>query len=377
MKLKLIKSAFGATVLVTASVYGAVVGLVLLMGADRGFATEPGNFGQTLSGTTIGAVLAAPAPPGVYGVVETFYGHNGVGTGQNLGTSLAVPLVAPALYWSTGYQFLGANLAMAVVQPFYDVTAFPTNGATLGGNGSGPPFGGAFLFENIGNTLITPILLQWKLGNGWLASTGLTLIAPDGSRYNGTNNPDYFTYEPRAALAYIDKDWHLTANFKYDINAASKGHTGTYQIVANALPFPALAATVASFGTGYTSGQQAYLDLAATHIFGKWEIGPVASLKWQTTDDTPGGGFTCAQVAQVAAVLGQPLGCGRATNYSVGGLVGYNFGPVNLQVWATDSVYTRDDYAGWAVYSRLVFKIWGDDAAPPSGPMYKKALSAN
>src|SRR5664280_1174733 len=366
MKLKLIKSAFGATVLVTASVYGAVVGLVLLMGADRGFAMEPGNFGQTLSGTTIGAVLAAPAPPGVYGVVETFYGHNGVGTGQNLGTSLAVPLVAPALYWSTGYQFLGANLAMAVVQPFYDVTAFPTNGATLGGNGSGPPFGGAVLFENIGNTLITPILLQWKLGNGWFASTGLTLIAPDGSRYNGTNNPDYFTYEPRAALAYIDKDWHLTANFKYDINAASKGHTGTYAM----LPY----APYAAIGNGYTSGQQAYLDLAATHIFGKWEIGPVASLKWQTTDDTPGGGFTCAQVA---AFLGPTLGCGRATNYSLGGLVGYNFGPVDLQVWATDSVYTRDDYAGWAVYSRVVFKIWGNDAAPPSGPMYKKALSAN
>lgn len=354
MKLKLIKSAFGATVLVTASVYGAVVGLALVIGADRGFAMEPGNFGQTLSGTTIGAVLAAPAPPGVYGVVETFYGHNGVGTGQNLGNSVAVPLVAPALYWSTGYQFLGANLAMAVVQPFYDVTAFP--------NGSGPPFGNAHLFENIGNTLITPILLQWKLGNGWFASAGLTLIAPDGSRYNGTNNPDYFTYEPRAALAYISKDWHLTANFKYDINAASKGHTGTYAIAG--LPY----------GNGYTSGQEAFLDLAATHIFGKWEIGPVASFKWQTTADTPGGGVTCAQLAASAPSF---LGCGRATNYSLGGLVGYNFGPVNLQVWATDSVYTRDDYAGWAVYSRLVFKIWGDDAAPPSGPMYKKALSAN
>ena len=381
MKLKLIKSAFGATVLVTASVYGAVVGLTLVMGADRGFAMEPGNFGQTLSGTTIGAVLAAPAPPGVYGVMETFYGHNGVGTGQNLGTSLAVPLVAPALYWSTGYQFLGANLAMAVVQPFYDVTAFPTNGATLGGNGSGPPFGGAVLFENIGNTLITPILLQWKLGNGWFASAGLTLIAPDGSRYNGTNNPDYFTYEPRAALAYINKDWHLTANFKYDINGTSAGHTGKYQIAAN-LPFPLgfggtpFAPVIAGIGNGYRSGQEAFLDLAATHIFGKWEIGPVASFKWQTTADTPGGGFTCAQLAaNGSAALG--LGCGRATNYSVGGLVGYNFGPVNLQVWATDSVYNRDDYAGWAIYTRMVFKIWGDDAAPPSGPMYKKALSAN
>jgi hypothetical protein len=373
---KLIKSAFSAAALVAASVHGALVGLALVVGVDRGFAFEPGNFGQSLSGDTIGAPLAAPAPPGVYGVLDAFIGPTGVGTGQKLGTTVTVPLWAPTLFWSTGYQFLGANLSMAVAQPFYYVAAYPSNGASLAGNGSGPPFGGATWFETTSNTRFTPILLSWKLGHGWFAAAGFTFMAPDGSRYNGTTDPDYWTFEPRASLAYIDQNWHLTANFKYDINEASAGRTGGYQIAAN-LPFPAgfggtaLAPLVASIGNGYLSGQTAFLDLAATYKFGKFEIGPVAALKWQTTGDSPGGGFTCATLA-ASAFIPATLGCGRATNHAVGGLIGYNMGPVDLQVWAVDSVYTRDDYAGWGIYTRLTYKIWGPDAAPPARPMYTK-----
>jgi hypothetical protein len=352
----------------------AAAGLALVGGADRGFAMEPGNFGQTLAGATIGAVIAAPAPPGVYIVMDSFIGPRGTGVGQNLGTNVAVPLWAPTLYWSTGWQFLGANVAGAVVQPFYYVAAYPTNGATLGGNGSGPPFGGAVWFENTANTLFTPLILQWNLGHGWFADLGVTFIFPDGSRYNGTNNPDYFTVEPRGGVAYIDKDWHFTANFKYDINQASTGHTGTYQIAAN-LPFPLgfggtpLAATIAGIGNGYRSGNELFGDFALTHIFGKLEIGPVASFKVQTTTDSAGGGFTCAQLS---AVLPANLGCGKATNVAVGGLVGYNFGPVDWQVWIEDSVYTRDDYAGWGIFTRLTYKLWGPDAPAPSKPMYTK-----
>jgi hypothetical protein len=361
----------------------AVAGLALVAGADRGFAMEPGNFGQTLAGATIGAVIAAPAPPGVYIVMDSFIGPQGRGTGQNLGTSVTVPLWGPTLYWSTGYQFLGANVAGAVVQPFYYTAAYPTNGATLGGNGSGPPFGGAVWFETTGNTLITPVILQWTLGHGWFADLGVTLIAPDGSRYNGTLNPDYFTVEPRGGVAYIDKDWHFTANFKYDINQASKGTTGTYQIAAN-LPFPTgfggtpLAATIAGIGNGYRSGNEFFADVALTHLFGKLEIGPVASFKYQTSNDTPGGtnlgtgrAFTCADLV-TAGLAAAGLGCGNAANVAVGGLVGYNFGPVDWQVWIVDSVYTRDDFAGWGVFTRLTYKLWGPDAPAPSKPMYTK-----
>jgi hypothetical protein len=359
-----------------ATLRGAVAGLALITWADRGLAIEPGDFGQTLQGATIGAVLAAPAPPGFYMAWDSFIAPVGVGTGQNFGRSIGGGLWGAALYWSTGYQFLGANVSMAVLQSFYDAAAYKTEGATLAGNGSGPPFGSAVWFETTGNTLFTPVFLQWTLGNGWFFATGLTLIAPDGSHYNGTLNPDYFTVQPRLALAYVSSDWHLLANLKYDINTASAGRTGSYQLVANSSPVffnRALASEVLSFGNGYTSGQQAFLDLTATRIFGKLEIGPVASLKWQTTADRPGGGFSCAQVA---AVLGPTLSCGRATNYAVGGLVGYNFGPADLQVWITDSVYTRDDFAGWSIFTKLTWKLWSPDAAP-SKPLYTKAASSN
>jgi hypothetical protein len=188
---------------------GAAAALALIAGGERASAMEPGNFGQTLQGTTIGAVIAAPAPPGVYIVNEGFIGPNGTGVGQNLGNNVTVPLWGPTLYWSTGWQFLGANVAGAVVQPFYYTAAFPTNGTTLGGNGSGPPFGNTIWFENTANTLFTPVILQWTLGHGWFADLGVTFIAPDGSHYNGTNNPDYWTIEPRGGVAYIDQNWHF------------------------------------------------------------------------------------------------------------------------------------------------------------------------
>jgi hypothetical protein len=339
----------------------SVAALALITGAERGFAIEPGDFGQYLAGQTIGGPLALPVPPGVYMVMDAFIGPAGVGVGQNLGTTVSVPVWEPTFLWSTGFQMLGANFSMLITQPFYWTAAYASNGATLGGNGSGPPFGGSTWFETTANTRFTPVLAQWNLGKGWFAAVGLTLIAPDGSRYNGTLNPDYLTYEPIASVSYLSQDWRLVANLAYDINNPSAGHTGAYQIVANAPPVgpgTPLAATVASIGNGYTSGQQAFLDVSATRAIGKFEIGPVASFKWQTTADSAGGGFTCGQVA---ALLGPRLGCGLATNYSVGGLVGYNFGLVDLQVWATDSVYTQDDFRGWGIYTRLTFKIWGPD----------------
>jgi hypothetical protein len=344
---------------------GVVAGLATITCANRSFAAEPGNFQQTLEGVTINAPLAAAPPAGLYAVMDTFIAPSAVGTGQNLGTTVSAPLWAPELFWSTGYHILGADLSMLVVQPFFDVAAYPTNE-------SGPPFAGAVWFTNVHNTLFTPILASWDLGNFWHASAGFTFIPPNGSRYNGTNNPDYWTYEPRVALAYLGTDWNLTANFKYDINTASAGHTGLYQVVAGVIPVPAVAAMVASIGRGYTTGQEAFLDLASTRKYGNWEVGPVASLKWQTTADTPGSGFTCTQVT---AFLGPTLSCGTSTHHSVGGLVAYTFKsvPIKLEVWATDSVYTRDAFGGWGAFTRLTVPIWSNESHPskaiyPKGP---------
>ena len=164
------------------TLYGAVGVLAFVVGADRGFATEPGNFGQTLGGATVGVPIAAPAPAGFYFINENFVGIDDVGKGQKSGTTVTVPLTLVTLAWSTGYKIFGANLSMAVVQPFYLVSAYPS--------GAGAPQN-ALWFETTANTLITPVLLQWTLGPGLFASAGITIIPPDGSRYNGTTNPDY------------------------------------------------------------------------------------------------------------------------------------------------------------------------------------------
>ena len=72
----------------------------------------------------------------------------------------------------------------------------------------------------------------------------------------------------------------------------------------------------------------------------------------------------------MTALLGPTLSCGRDINTSVGGLLGYNFGLVNLQAYVTHSVYTQDDFGGWGAYGRLTFKIWGP--YEPSKPLVAK-----
>jgi hypothetical protein len=332
----------------------AVATLAATVGAHQGRAAEAGNFLQTLGGGTIDQPFAAPIPPGVYGIWTNFYSPNANGAGQVGGNKVSTYLTAPEIAWATGYTILGGKLIMAVVQPFTDV------------NAPGPPVGQTQWNWAMANTEISPALISWNLGKGFFAGAGITLIVPDGSQYNGTTNPDYFTWEPRAQLAWFSKEWHLSANLKYDINNASSGHTGAYQVLAGgagALGAPsALTSAIASIGNGYQTGQIAYVDLAATYHTGKWELGPVATLEIQTTNDSPGGGFTCAQLAaQPFAPLHGPAVpvCGKAENIAAGALVGYDFGPANLQVWAVDSVFTQDTFGGWGLYSRVAFKLPG------------------
>src|SRR5262249_8316494 len=158
---------------------------------------EPGSFGQTFQGVTIGVPLAAALPPGLYASMYSVVAPTASGVGQDLGKTGAGFIWAPGLLWSTGYRFLGADISAAVVQPFHEIVIHPSSGSSLANNGSGPPYGNAVLFSDIHNTIFVPFSASWKLGYGWFASVSFGLIAPDGSTYNGTANPDYWTYQPR------------------------------------------------------------------------------------------------------------------------------------------------------------------------------------
>jgi hypothetical protein len=311
---------------------GGLAALVLGGAASSAFAEESGTFQNRLNGATIGIPAGAAAPPGLYTGLETAYlGFPGSGTG-NQAKGLFLPAIANAvpLVWSTGWNFLGANFSMVAVQAWYMgfvTTSYP--GDILNTSGAAyPSTVGSFMVD--ANTFWSPINLSWNLGGGWFFGLSFSFVAPDGASYAGTPNPDYWTFEPAAALSYIGPNWVGSVNVYYDINSASTG--------------------VCCAGTVVTSGNALYVDAFAAWKFGKWEIGPVAYLETQTTADTGPG---C------------PSACGNLQNFALGGLVGYDFGPVDLQVWVTDSVSRQNAIDGVNFWTRLGFRIWAPEAPKP------------
>ncbi len=320
--------------------------------ASSASAMESGTFQNRLNGATIGLPLGALPPPGLYTGLATAYlgmlsgsGTSGASTGNQCAPGVAagscrvLPAIAQAvpLLWVPGWSFFGANYSASVVEAFYVFTACGAGAGNAGGGcgGAAPIAGGGFVYTN---TFFQPINLSWNLGGGWFVATAFSFTAPTGTRQTGTPNPDYWTFEPSISFSYLGNNWVASANFFYDINTKSQN--------------------VCCAATGsITSGNALYGDLTAVYKIGKWSIGPVGYFETQTTADT--GGCTPAPGVNL---------CGRYQTAAAGGLIGYDFGPVDLQVWVTDSFVGRDTpqgSGGLNVWSRIGFKIWGPEAPKP------------
>jgi hypothetical protein len=382
--------------LVRTTIYGSIAAAALFT-ASGAFAAEPGDFQENLRGATIGIPAGALPPPGLYGGLETFIGPNGVGQGQNgaaegansgHGITVFGSAIVPSLLWVPGWNFAGGSIGLVVIQPFFTVAGLQTNCTTVPGVGcvgSEPiAFGagaGAF-FENVHNT-VWQITDSWNWHNGWFTSLSFAFAGPDGSQYNGTLNQDYWTFSPQAAISYLDKNWKVSVNIDYDFHTASAGHTGSYAALAsNAFGAGALSGLpggIESIGNGYTGGQQLFIDWSAEYRWGKLAFGPVGYIKDQTTSDSPGAGLSCATLAATPFPAGgtfgtNGLGCGKTEDIAFGGIIGYDFGPAELEVWATDSVYTQDDFKGSSIFTRLSFKLDDPSPKPPApAPMATKA----
>jgi hypothetical protein len=317
--------------------------------ASSASAMELGTFENRLHGATIGLPLGAAPPPGLYTGLETAYlglaasgGNNGHSTGTwcipNAGTGCSnLPAIAQAvpLLWVPGWNFLGATYSASVVQAFYEFSTCGTGSGNC--SGSFPVTSGGFVFTN---TFFQPLTLSWNVGGGWFVSSGFAFTAPTGTHGGGTPNPDYWTFEIPLAISYLGNNWVASANFFYDINTTSQG-------------------TCCSQVAGITNGNILIGDFTAVYKIGKWSLGPVAAFEAQTTADTGCAGL----VGPSGAAL-----CGRRENVQVGGLIGYDFGPVDMQVWVTDVVQgidTPQGAGGINVWSRIGFKIWGPDAPRP------------
>jgi len=324
-----------------------IAGLAAIaIGATAGsaFAEEIGSFQNRLNGATIGLPLGAAPPPGIYTGLETAYiDINGGGRSNGQwcvagagGACANLPAIAQAvpLLWVPGWTFFGANYSASLVQAFY---IFTTCGGGPGGtgncSGAAPITGGGFVYTN---TFIQPISLSWKLGGGWFVSTGFAFTPPDGTRSTGTPNPDYWTLEPQFAISYLGNNWVASANLFYDFNTRSNG--------------------TCCAGVQMTNGDLFYGDFTVLYKFGKWSVGPVAYVEAQTTNDTG------------CPVNSSTVPCGRYLTAAAGGLVGYDFGPVDMQVWVTGQFAQHDSALGngnVTVWSRIGFKLWGPEPPKP------------
>ncbi|MFG1379198.1 transporter [Xanthobacter autotrophicus] len=158
--------------------------------------------------------------------------------------------------------------------------------------------------------------LAWDLGGG----LGFSYLL---GAYAGVDTDvgfDTSSLNQRFALSYTGDGWNLTANVIWGIQADGSTKTINPNFVN--------------------------VDLTATKKFGKWEIGPVA---YYSTD------------------LNAPVfGYQKQSQFALGGLVGYDFGPVILQGYLTTDVY-EENYGGYdtRLWGRIIVPL-GNPFAPPA-----------
>jgi hypothetical protein len=275
---------------------GAAVGLLGVSGvAHAGSITEPG--------ATIGAPAGAQAPEGIYL-------RNNLNGGNDRGNEHDTLLVEiPAIVWATPYHLWNGQLIFAAAAP----------SVGLGESSPPLPVGTGNWQDALFNPEVTAGL-AWSLGNGFFFSQTVGLYAP--STGFGT---DAWVPEGRSALTYLENGWNVTANVIYGFPQGTLG-VGT---------------PLGLGGFGVRANNYLNVDFTAVKTINKWTFGLVAF------------GSTDLETTLANAATGEQ------SQIAVGGLIGYDFGPVSLNFYFTHDVYIKnygvDDTRVW---SALTIPLW-------------------
>lgn len=291
-------------------------------------------------GITLGGGSAGVPPPGVYMFNQflTYQAHL-VGPGApNVGgnaTPIHTAAEATGLLIVPGWTFLGATYNAVIVQPFImtDLGA-PINVAPAG----------------MHNTYIVPVELTWKLADtGIFVKAGLGIHAPTGSisgpaGLSNVGNP-WWTFQPELVVSYLKDGWNLTANVFAGINTRN---------------------TI----TGYKGGDLLQAEFTIAKTINKWTLGAVGYYAGQVTDDSS------------SAFYRNAINVNRYDIWAAGGRVGYDFGPVALNVWALKELSstaqgptptTGSIPNGYSVYASISYRLWApDQPANPKIPLIHK-----
>jgi hypothetical protein len=311
-------------------------------------ATEGGAF-LSSPGGAIGASAGVP-PPGLYMINQVFtYQANLVGPGTaaidrpGQKTGVTAEGDVQIFLFVPGWTFLGGTYDAAIALPFVS-------------QGDGSPVNAQF--SGVYNTVFVSEL-SWKLGtSGFEVKPGLKFDVPDGTttganKLGNVANP-YYTFQPQLFLSYLKDGWNLTVALRDEFNTANPT-------------------------THYTTGDIFHADFTATKTIGKWTFGPVGYFVGQVSNDS----CPASCIATGESTLLHPS---RFGVWAVGALLGYDFGPANLFVWATQEVSAQASNAaalaatgadpsttsqGSTVFATLSYRLWAPDE-PTNPAMYHK-----
>lgn len=245
-------------------------------------------------------------------------------TGETVGLALGAPLPEGVYFVNTASYISRDNGVNAIVN--IPVVAYSSPVKILKGTlwgyiaipevavGLEQPAGNAYYASMYNPAGL--VGLAWNLGNGFGFSNVVGGYAPmDGEVEEKVGlGCNCWTFNERAALTYAANGLNLTAHAIYGTSGEDlKTHIQTQPDYLN-------------------------VDLTATKTFGKWEVGPVA---YGSSD------------------LNSAHGSKEQSQFAMGGLVGYNFGPISTQAYMTHDV-TQSNYGGedTRFYLRFVVPLW-------------------
>ena len=279
-------------------------------------------------GIVLGGASAGTPAPGIY-MFEQFYTYQATitGPGRPPGDSVPVRLASEStgFLFVPGWSFLGAQYDAVIVQPVSSL-------------GVGSPVNSNYF--GLHNTLFIPIELSWKFGDsGFFVKSGFGFYGPDGSISGanglGDSGHPWWTFVPSLVVSYLKDGWNLTTGLYLEANTKN-----TY--------------------TGYQSGDVFHAEFVATKRIGKWTVGPVGYYYGQITDD------------HSSAYYHNAINVNRYNVWAAGALVGYDFGPVAVNVWALDDVHADSSGSapiagkdtvtkGFNIFASMSFRLWAPD----------------
>ncbi len=263
--------------------------------------------GGTQPGDSSGQAYAAPIPQGLYFWTTPSYGTrpNGSAPGVDANSFVNVPVFA----WSTPWTPLGGRIEFAVTVP--EVFAgFPSDAGHSGPSSA----------RGLYNSLFAGIW-AFDVGQGFNISMLSGFYIPENPGTHGVS-ADAWVAREGLNFAYLADGWKVAANLNYQFQGKD-------------------------YLTHLPSANDNFVyDLTFTKTVGRWEFGPV--------------GFGSVEVNQRATP-------NPTAQFALGGLVGYDFGPVSAQIYATRDVAQRN-LNGYEsrIWTRIVVPLWSPSipAAP-------------